>query len=1513
MSIIRKWRGLVPKRFSGNIKRICPCIISLLLFAAANLAIALPQSGQVTAGTGSIAQNGSVMNINQATNQLAINWQNFNIASNEQVIFNQPTAASVALNRVLGLDPSSIFGQLTANGRVILINPSGILFAPGARVDAGSIIATTMNITDSDFLANNYKFTSDGTNGSIVNNGLINAADGGCVILAGTNVSNDGSIIANGGTAALLAGSGMTFDLTGQGKIAVQVDSSAVKAEIDNKGIVQADGGKVYMSVKSADALLDTVLNQSGIVKAQSIDSCTGEIILDGGSSGSVANSGTIDASGKESGQTGGIAKVLGDNIALSGTSSVDVSGDLGGGTALIGGNWQGKGTETNASQTSVEKGAIVNASAITNGDGGKAVVWSNDYTDFSGSIFAQGGSQGGNGGQTEVSADKVSFDGTVNTLAPLGQVGTFLLDPADIYIGATEPDGYTGTFMPSSYINNILASSALNIFSNNDLTVAGNISGSNSLELNVEKSVYVNGNITITGSGNVANFFADVYGDNIGTSELVFGEGAGVSADTVNISNTGGNVVLGNITAKKSTITSYGNITQNNTSSIVNNGNATFGGFSFEADNDGDITLNNSTNVLSSADSPLAISANSVDIWNSQPTELGNITANDLSLISYGAITQSSDSIISVTGNAEFYVYEPSEGTDCSLKLNNSGNDFNTFHAESNDISVTDKNSIDLEYCSTHKISVNAGGDISFDYLTSTLDEDTYEQGSLSLNAPNGSIIATDSDGLGLGIGGANATLTAGKDISLDNVVILPISNSNSSEEHPNGLHVGASLTANAAGNISIAGTTGLDSYGSTTLTAGGNISLDKMSIGGRYNSGDSDASDGLFPDYQQGSLTATAGGSILFPTDEWMTVKYGSATLNSTNAISLPTILLGNIVDSTNNSGQLSVTANGISQNTGTNIAALNSSTATFNAGSGDITLTSDSNDFQTISLTGHNANVYDIYGIDLGNTTVNDMTVNTSGNIWQTSDTSINSTGTTSLTTDGDIDVDEDDNDFNTISLNGADTYVSDCNSLIFGDCTVNSIHAYLGEGNTTQTGILNISNLAKFYGDSPDSDGNATASIDLTNVNNDFGGDVRFTNIKNASIVDKNDLSLGNIIIDGDLNATAKTGTITVDGCIGYTNLKLQIDANAGKGNATLNADNVVISDNGSISEDSGITIQPVTDGTAITLGTGTDGLHLSDDDLSKMTTSGNLQIGSSKAGSITVDSSIDQSDKKIILATNGDIDVNSSVNAAFLTLQGSSADNNFNVNITNNDGAITVHGDGGDDTLSVSDNYSGETGIGYTITDATEDSAAKLSRLQGNSYPAVDTTFDGIENLKLATAPGASNVNDVYLTGIAQDLTGSEGILYFDACDTSLSASTSPVPSTDTYGSVVYRDFRQFVPSNVKATNNTQYEASVSTAQRAALSSIIVPTTNPAQIGMSLSGPATNPQGSASSLSAPAGAVGSAASAQPSPSAATTQSLDGLATLTGSGIRMPDTTVATESGAQNDDRNHDQAH
>ncbi|MDR7869080.1 MAG: YDG domain-containing protein [Sporomusaceae bacterium] len=466
----RKWK----RRWQRLAKTVMPPVAAgMLMLGAYGPAWAAPSGGTVTGGAATIATSGATTTVTQTTNRAAINWQSFGIAAGEAVTFVQPSASAVALNRVVGSSASNIHGRLSATGKVFLINPNGILFAPGAQVNVGGLVASTLNMADGDFMNGKYVFTKNGNAGSVVNQGTITAGDH--AVLIGPQVRNEGVIAAR--VAALAAGDRVSLDFSGDKLLNVTVDTAAAGSSVANSGTITADGGLVVMTAGTKDALLNTVVNNSGVIRAQSVNNVNGVIRLEGNTA---INSGVLDASGRAAGQTGGTVKVLGDNVTLAATAAVDVSGDAGGGTALIGGAYQGGGSEYAATNTTVEKGATINADAITSGNGGQVVVWAKDKTDFAGTITARGGAESGDGGTVEVSGKKtLVYRGRTDATAANGKRGSLLLDPSDYTIGT----GATG----ENYWNNADLVAQL---ATADVTVATAAAGSGNGDIIVDAPI---------------------------------------------------------------------------------------------------------------------------------------------------------------------------------------------------------------------------------------------------------------------------------------------------------------------------------------------------------------------------------------------------------------------------------------------------------------------------------------------------------------------------------------------------------------------------------------------------------------------------------------------------------------------------------------------------------------------------------------------------------------------------------------------------------------------------------------------------------------------------------------------------------------------------------------------------------------------------------------------------------------------------------------------------------------
>lgn len=264
--------------------------------------------GVVTSGSANISQNGKVTDITQTTQKASINWNKFNIASDETVNFKQPNSSSITLNRVVGNEKSIINGALNANGQVWIINSNGVLFGKGASINTSGLLATTKDISDSDFQAGNYKFTGNSKE-SVINLGTIDVVNNGSVILAANEVKNEGTIKAIRGKIHLAGADEYTVNLNGNSLVNLIVNKGVLDALVKNSGTIISNGGEVYLTTNAVNELLKGVVNNTGVIEANSLAGITGHVELF--AHGGTANvAGTINA-------TDGFVETSGDKVKI--------------------------------------------------------------------------------------------------------------------------------------------------------------------------------------------------------------------------------------------------------------------------------------------------------------------------------------------------------------------------------------------------------------------------------------------------------------------------------------------------------------------------------------------------------------------------------------------------------------------------------------------------------------------------------------------------------------------------------------------------------------------------------------------------------------------------------------------------------------------------------------------------------------------------------------------------------------------------------------------------------------------------------------------------------------------------------------------------------------------------------------------------------------------------------------------------------------------------------------------
>ncbi len=529
--------------------------VAVLMFASAPLAAAdlaagaLPGGGSVAAGQVGIVTDGTRMNITQGSQRAIINWQSFDIGSQAQVSFQQPNAAAVALNRVSGPTASRIEGQLSANGQVFLVNPNGVLFGGGARVDVGALVASTLDIHDTDFLAGNARFSGSGS--AIENRGTINAASGGYLAFIAPTITNNGTLNAPHGTVAMGAGEAVTLNFAGDRLVGLSVSTATLDTLIENRQAIHAEGGAILLTAAGAAAVSSSVVNNSGVLEAGSLTEDGGRIVLRAGGditlgstsviaaggarggdieiqaqSGTLLADGRIDARGTSA--TGGSVNLLGERVGLVNAAEVDASGATGGGTVRVGGDYQGKNADIqNAARTFVSSGAAISADATEQGEGGQVVVWADEATRFYGSASARA-DRSGSGGLIEISGkDYLDFRGQVDAGSANGQGGTVLFDPANITLstgadtnttGFTPPADVTQAFTDDAGLNSVFNVNAGGSFagvaagSNVVLQATNNITLANAFNLatatggaaNVSLTLQANNNITVNAGATV-------------------------------------------------------------------------------------------------------------------------------------------------------------------------------------------------------------------------------------------------------------------------------------------------------------------------------------------------------------------------------------------------------------------------------------------------------------------------------------------------------------------------------------------------------------------------------------------------------------------------------------------------------------------------------------------------------------------------------------------------------------------------------------------------------------------------------------------------------------------------------------------------------------------------------------------------------------------------------------------------------------------------------------------------
>lgn len=590
------------------------CFPVLMCFTGQSLLLANPMGGEVVSGQASFNAVGNTLTVTNTPGTI-INWQGFSINANEVTRFAQQSAASAVLNRVITNNPSVILGTLSSNGQVFLVNPGGIVFGAGSTVDVAGLVATSLNLSDADFLAGRHNFTSQPGAQNISNAGNITAQQGGQIYLIAPNVENTGVITAPNGEILLAAGH--EVQLVNSLDPGLRVSITAPAGDATNLGKLIVESGSL--------GLFGTVVRNTGTVSADSAVMQGGRIVFKASQRAEI--SGTVTANGT----TGGTIQALGNEMGIMDGATVSANGTQGGGTVLIGGDYQGSNPDVqNAQVTYVAPTANIStnggvpsvlgpqSSALGFGNGGKIIVWADDTARIYGSISATGGAVGGNGGFVETSGKRyLDVTSAPNVFAPAGRGGQWLLDPRNVTIqaGPGNMDNIDITapyFIPAAIDNSTLDVAVINAALNAEttievttggtgiqlgtITVAAPITktagvGAGSLFLTAANEIFINADITAS-SGQIQFFTAATQVDvnaNItlnggawdatgGGATVLINSGAPIInsplyTGAVNISagtaTFNGNMFLTNLTLSGGTLTGSGAINIPNTGTL--------------------------------------------------------------------------------------------------------------------------------------------------------------------------------------------------------------------------------------------------------------------------------------------------------------------------------------------------------------------------------------------------------------------------------------------------------------------------------------------------------------------------------------------------------------------------------------------------------------------------------------------------------------------------------------------------------------------------------------------------------------------------------------------------------------------------------------------------------------------------------------------------------------------------------------------------------------------------------
>jgi len=1191
--------------------------------------VVTPNGNQVNITGGSFSKDGA---------NLFHSFSQFGLDQNEIANFLSNPSIQNILGRVTGGDASIINGliQVTGgNSNLFLMNPAGIMFGPNARLnvpaDFTATTATGIGFGGNWFSAagaNNYAALvatpsafafSVNQPGAIVNAGQLAVGQGQNLNLLGGTVVNTGTLQAAGGqiTIAAVPG-GNTLRLSQPGHL--------LSLEIQPIATAQGQPQNWTLPIASLPQMLTggSGGNATGLtVNSNSQLVLTGSGITIPAETGTAIASGTVDVSG----QTGGRVQVLGDKVGVFG-ANINASGINGGGTVLIGGDYQGKGKVPNADRTSVSSDSVITADSLLNGNGGRVIVWADKLTGFFGNISARGGSNSGNGGFVEVSGkENLIFKGTVDTSAPNGNFGMLLLDPTNIVIQNGLGDGDDIDDDPLSTNSQVSAADTLpTLLYESELE---SLSGNTSITLQATNNITINplsdGTLRFQpGSGSITFTAGGAFSMSPGDTIQTLGRDLEISAT--------GNITTGSLDSQPISSGKGGNISLISTAGAIDTSSGRLVSRSFPGSggeivlsapisittagidptgsvNSGNISLtSNEINFTGPANSVLGTgnlllqpftSGLNIDIAGDEGTSALDLTATDLAALGNGfkdiPIQTNGSGIITfvnpITFNNPVTIDAPSGEIIVNGAITGTGNASITLNGSTTTLnagittagkpitignSVVLRRNIDLD---TTSLGTAAGADIK---LTGTTNGTTASSQDLTLTAGSGNITLDDAVGSITRLG--NLTIASANDVTTKGITAASLT-----QTAGTGTTIfNGALSTNTAGgidlkgnNFALNGTVRTTNGGAVTITNNGNLTLGAdLNLDGAFN--------------QDGLGAVSLAGNITTPNEN---VSFsGPLSLNGDVAFNVgtATIRFGRLSVGNN---QLNLMAGeidfigGPNSVTGTSTLKLQPATPGQNiaiAGSGDsgtgtLDLTADDiaalkDGFSSITI-----------GREDGSGAIavlNDVTFNDPVTIQATAGLgSITSTGATIT------------------GLNNASINLAANQNITAGDITSNS-----GITLTSETGAVISGNLSS-SGATASEDINLTANQNITtgNITSNSGitltsetGAVISGNLNSSgatasegiNLAANQNITTGNITANSGITLTSETGAITSgnlnsSGATASEDINLTANQNITTGNITSNPGITLTSETGAVTSGN-LNSSGATDGRDITI-------------------------------------------------------------------------------------------------------------------------------------------------------------------------------------------------------------------------------------------------------------------------------------------------------------------------------------